>query len=94
MKEMCNFGQGGTGKTSLTASFAVIGGKDVVVADCDVDAADMHLLMQPNFGVSEDFYSGEVAFINQENCTQCGICLGSVVLMRFQYTTVNTLSIL
>lgn len=68
-------GKGGTGKTSLTASFAVIGGTDVVVADCDVDAADMHLLMQPDFGVSEDFYSGEVAFINQENCTQCGICL-------------------
>lgn len=68
-------GKGGTGKTSLTASFAVIGGMDVVVADCDVDAADMHLLMQPDFGVSEDFYSGEVAFINQENCTQCGICL-------------------
>ncbi len=68
-------GKGGTGKTSLTASFAVIGGKDVVVVDCDVDAADMHLLMQPNFGVSEDFYSGEVAFINQDNCNQCGICL-------------------
>lgn len=67
-------GKGGTGKTSLTASFAVIGGTDVVVADCDVDAADMHLLMQPDFKISEDFYSGEVAFINQDNCTQCGIC--------------------
>lgn len=67
-------GKGGTGKTSLTASFAVIGGTEVVVADCDVDAADMHLLMQPDFKVSEDFYSGEVAYINQENCTQCGLC--------------------
>ena len=67
-------GKGGTGKTSLTASFAVIGGTDIVVADCDVDAADMHLLMQPDFKVSEDFYSGEIAFINQDNCTQCGIC--------------------
>ncbi|MDD2552815.1 MAG: 4Fe-4S binding protein, partial [Dysgonamonadaceae bacterium] len=67
-------GKGGTGKTSLTASFAMIGGTDVVVADCDVDAADMHLLMQPDFKVSEDFYSGEVAYINQDNCTQCGLC--------------------
>ncbi|MBN2601839.1 MAG: (4Fe-4S)-binding protein, partial [Candidatus Marinimicrobia bacterium] len=33
-------GKGGTGKTSLTASFAVLGGRDVIVADCDVDAAD------------------------------------------------------
>lgn len=67
-------GKGGTGKTSITASFGVIGGADIVLADCDVDAADMHLLMQPDFKVSEDFYSGEVAYINQENCTQCGLC--------------------
>ena len=49
-------GKGGTGKTSITASFAYLGGKDVVVADCDVDAADMHLLMQPDFAKSEDFF--------------------------------------
>ena len=67
-------GKGGTGKTSITASFAYLGGKDVVVADCDVDAADMHLLMEPDFSKSEDFYSGEKAFINQEKCTQCGKC--------------------
>ena len=67
-------GKGGTGKTSLTASFAYLGGEDVVVADCDVDAADMHLLMQPDFSKSEDFYSGELALINQDECTQCGKC--------------------
>ena len=67
-------GKGGTGKTSITASFAHLGGKDIVVADCDVDAADMHLLMEPDFSKSEDFYSGEKAFINQEKCTQCGKC--------------------
>ena len=39
-------GKGGTGKTSITASYACLGGKEVVVADCDVDAADMHLLLQ------------------------------------------------
>ena len=67
-------GKGGTGKTSITASFGVIGAEDVVLADCDVDAADMHLLMQPDFEVAEDFYSGEVAFINQDECISCGKC--------------------
>lgn len=67
-------GKGGTGKTSITASFAVLGGKNVVVADCDVDAADMHLLMQPDFAQQEDFYSGELAVIDQDKCTQCDEC--------------------
>jgi MinD superfamily P-loop ATPase len=67
-------GKGGTGKTSLTASFAYLGGKDVIVADCDVDAADMHLLLQPDFADSDDFYSGELAVIDQLECTQCGKC--------------------
>ena len=69
-------GKGGTGKTSITASFAVLGGKNVVVADCDVDAADMHLLMKPDFAQPEDFYSGELAVIDQDKCTQCGECAG------------------
>ena len=67
-------GKGGTGKTSITASFAYLGGKDVVVADCDVDAADMHLLMQPDFERSEDFFSGYIAIIDQDKCTKCGKC--------------------
>ncbi len=67
-------GKGGTGKTSITASFAVLGGRDVIVADCDVDAADMHLLLQPQHIKSEDFYSGELAVIDQDLCIQCGKC--------------------
>lgn len=67
-------GKGGTGKTSITASFAYLGGKDIVAADCDVDAADMHLLLQPDFAKSEDFYSGVIANIDQDECTQCGKC--------------------
>ncbi|OYT12855.1 MAG: (4Fe-4S)-binding protein [Bacteroidetes bacterium 4572_114] len=67
-------GKGGTGKTSLTASFAMLGGKDVIVADCDVDAADMHLLLEPDFQDSEDFYSGELAYIKQDQCIKCGKC--------------------
>lgn len=67
-------GKGGTGKTSITASFAYLGGKDIVVADCDVDAADMHLLLQPDFAKSADFYSGLLANIHQDKCIQCGKC--------------------
>ena len=67
-------GKGGTGKTSITASFASLEGPHLVVADCDVDAADMHLLMQPDFGKREDFYSGELARINEDTCTSCGTC--------------------
>jgi len=67
-------GKGGTGKTSITASFAALGGKNVVIADCDVDAADMHILLQPENAKTEDFYSGELAVIDQNICTQCGKC--------------------
>lgn len=67
-------GKGGTGKTSVTASLAVIAGNAAVVADCDVDAANMHLLLQPDFGQTVEFYSGQLAELDQEQCTRCGIC--------------------
>jgi MinD superfamily P-loop ATPase len=67
-------GKGGTGKTSVTASFSYLGGASVITADCDVDAADMHLLLRPDFEYSEDFYSGEISSINQFACIRCGKC--------------------
>jgi MinD superfamily P-loop ATPase len=67
-------GKGGTGKTSITASLAYLGRDDLIIADCDVDAADMHLLMVPDFRKTEDFYSGEIAFIDQHACIKCGKC--------------------
>ena len=67
-------GKGGTGKTSLTASFTVLGGLDVIAADCDVDAADMHLLLKPDLAEFEDFFSGQLAEIDPEVCEQCGLC--------------------
>lgn len=67
-------GKGGTGKTSVTASFAVLGGKDLVIADCDVDAADMHVFLDPDYREKHDFYSGELAQIDPEACIQCGKC--------------------
>jgi MinD superfamily P-loop ATPase len=68
-------GKGGTGKTSITASFAYFGGRDIIVADCDVDAADMHLLLQPETTRIEDFYSGRIAVIDQDKCVKCGKCV-------------------
>ncbi len=67
-------GKGGTGKTSLSASFAYLEGKNALVCDCDVDAANMHLLLDANFKEREDFLSGEVAFIDEGKCTNCGTC--------------------
>ncbi len=67
-------GKGGTGKTSVTASLAYLAGSTAIVADCDVDAADMHLLMKPNTISTEDFFSGESAHIIQDICISCGRC--------------------
>jgi len=68
-------GKGGTGKTSLTASFAQLAAGQSVVADCDVDAADMHLLLAPDFAGKEAFYSGETAVIDMDKCTGCNKCV-------------------
>jgi len=67
-------GKGGTGKTSLSASFAYLEGKNALICDCDVDAANMHLLLDADFSKREDFFSGEIALIDEEICTNCGKC--------------------
>lgn len=67
-------GKGGTGKTSVTGSLALLSGNQAIIADCDVDAADMHLLLKPDYRHKEDFYSGKVARINQDICKGCGKC--------------------
>jgi MinD superfamily P-loop ATPase len=67
-------GKGGTGKTSFAASFAYLEKENAVIADCDVDAANMHLLLEADFRYQEDFYSGEIAVIDEENCINCGEC--------------------
>ncbi len=67
-------GKGGTGKTSLASSFAFLAGRSAVIADCDVDAANMHLLLQAEETIKEDFYSGELAVIDNNICDQCGLC--------------------
>jgi len=66
-------GKGGTGKTSIVGSLAAIA-QSKVLADCDVDAADLHLLLQPVTQQKHEFWSGQVAVIDEEKCTQCGLC--------------------
>jgi MinD superfamily P-loop ATPase len=66
-------GKGGTGKTSITASFAALAG-DAVVADCDVDAADLHLLLNPRIEKTNDFSGGKKARIVTDKCIGCGKC--------------------
>jgi len=65
-------GKGGTGKTTVTASFAVLAGESVIV-DCDVDAANLHLLLHPEVETSQEFYTKR-AEIDPEKCTECGLC--------------------
>ena len=66
-------GKGGTGKTSLVASFAALA-RDAVLADCDVDAADLHLVLSPAIERREEFRSGHEAVIRQADCVRCGSC--------------------
>jgi len=67
-------GKGGVGKTSVTAAFAALAGRSVIV-DCDVNAADMHLLMRPDILRREQFVGGNEAVIRPADCTGCGLCL-------------------
>jgi len=67
-------GKGGTGKTSVLASLAVLADRPVI-ADCDVDAADLHLVLSPQINECHEFRSGHMAYIRQEACRGCNICL-------------------
>ncbi len=67
-------GKGGTGKTTLLASLAFLARGDAVLADCDVDAPDLHLLLDPEIVETRDFMGLQVARIDESECTQCGEC--------------------
>ncbi len=66
-------GKGGTGKTSIAGCFASLA-QDKVLCDCDVDAADLHILLQPLTTEAHEFFSGQTACILSDKCTQCGLC--------------------
>jgi len=69
-------GKGGTGKTILSASFATLAHSKVMAA-CDVDAANLYLLLHPEIQETHQFRGGKKARIDQEKCTQCGECLNA-----------------
>ena len=66
-------GKGGTGKTTITASFAVLA-KNAVVADCDVDAPDLHMLLHPEIIKTQEFKGSKLAVIDKAKCVECGLC--------------------
>ena len=75
MKELVILsGKGGTGKTTITAAFASLA-ENMVLCDCDVDAADLHLILKPDFNTTSDFKGGNEAVIDQDKCTECGRCI-------------------
>ena len=71
-------GKGGTGKTSLTGAFAALAHRDspglAILADLDVDAPDLHILLEPDVIITEQFHSGNEAVIDPAACTGCGTC--------------------
>ncbi|MDD3554378.1 MAG: ATP-binding protein [Deltaproteobacteria bacterium] len=83
-------GKGGTGKTSITASLAMLLPQKVI-ADCDVDAADLHLLLQPDIQERHDFYAGIRPVIDEAACTGCGTCMS---VCRFSAVTVENVAVI
>lgn len=68
-------GKGGTGKSSISAAFASLCEKEVVLADCDVDAANLHLLFNPKQDYRQEFVGARKADIDQKQCNDCGLCM-------------------
>lgn len=67
-------GKGGTGKTTIALSIVPFL-ENIVIADCDVDAPDMDIILSRGKESSEDFYGNKKAYINEEKCTKCEKCL-------------------
>lgn len=68
-------GKGGTGKTTIVSSFAYLAGKDSIKVDCDVDAANLHLMFNGTDQSKSDYFGSKKAFIDPEKCINCGACL-------------------
>lgn len=67
-------GKGGTGKSSISAAFATLQ-PNIVLADCDVDAANLYLIFEPTHEEEQVFISGYKAIIDKDVCTECGECV-------------------
>ena len=79
MKELLVIsGKGGTGKTSIVGSFAVLADSKVL-ADCDVDAADLYLLLSPTVGATHEFRASKQAMLDPAKCVGAGQCSATAV---------------
>ncbi len=85
-------GKGGTGKSSISAAFATLTEK-VVLADCDVDAANLYLLFNPTYDEEHVYIAGQKAIINESLCLKCGLCIDYCRFNAIAYST-NKLVIL
>jgi MinD superfamily P-loop ATPase len=83
-------GKGGTGKTTITASLAALS-SDAVFADCDVDASNLHLLLKPEVKETIVFKGLNLAVIDPERCTQCGLCEEKCRFNAIQDFTVDSI---
>jgi MinD superfamily P-loop ATPase len=66
-------GKGGTGKTTVVGSFAALA-TNKVLADCDVDAANLYQIVGPTIRESGDFFGAQIPIRNEDLCTKCGKC--------------------
>lgn len=67
-------GKGGTGKTTIAASFADLSGMEFINIDCDVDASNLHLMFEGQDVEVQDFVGAKVAKVSPDRCTGCGKC--------------------
>jgi len=84
-------GKGGTGKTVVVGSLSALA-KNKVLCDCDVDAANLHLVLQPTVRETHEFWGQKVAVIDREVCTGCGLCLDACRFDAIQEFQVDPLS--
>ncbi|MDD1709722.1 MAG: ATP-binding protein [Methanoregulaceae archaeon] len=70
-------GKGGTGKTVITGAIAHVSTCSKVMVDCDVDAANLELILNPKVIERQEFAGMDTALIDQAACTACGICAGA-----------------
>lgn len=66
-------GKGGTGKSTLVSSLSILV-KDKMLADCDVDAPNLHILLNGDVVKQEDYFGAKEAVINSSVCIKCGLC--------------------
>ncbi len=84
-------GKGGTGKTTVTAAFITLSDSHVI-ADCDVDAADLHLILDPVITKREEFFGGKTAQIHSDKCQQCNACVEACRFHAIEDYTVDPIS--